>query len=111
VRKVTVVVEAELAEPLPALCEEGLTVLLGDATRAVTGALLGLGADASSVSVSVDAEAPSLRVEVMAEAGSEAEALAAGVQMIAGAFTRAADALATLGVGHIRARTVDRLPA
>jgi hypothetical protein len=111
VRKVTVVVEAELAEPLPALCEEGLALLIGDATSAVMGALVALGAEAPAVSV--DVEAPSLRVEVVADAraGSEAEALASGVQLIAGAFARAADALGTLGVGHIRARTVDRLPA
>lgn len=105
------IVEAELAEPLPALCEEGLTVLLGDATSAVMRALVDLGAE--DPFVSADVEAPSLRIEVVAGAGpgGEAEALAAGMRLVAAALTQAADALATLGVGRIRARTVDQLPA
>jgi hypothetical protein len=109
VRKLTVVLVARLAEPVPALCEEGLAVLFGDATDALMAALIDLGAE--DPFVFADAGAPALRVEVVAEGDTEPEALSAGVGVIAGAFGRAADALDVLGVGSVSAHTVDLVSA
>jgi hypothetical protein len=105
VRKVRIVLEAQLAEPLPPLGAEGLAELFADARRALMTALIDLGAD--DPSVSTDVEAPSLRVEVVAESGTEPEALSAGVRVIASAFAQAADAVDVLGVERVSAHTVD----